>query len=231
MIVAIGIIVFLAGVVVSALVAFVRASEVRRTEQTIDLLDMAVAEWEQQADRKLSFGDGPSYDLQESTDFVFVITEMLEVIRRQGDAGEILAQVDPQLMYVYHDGESPVWIKSFDQRQSVQAFLGGITVLDEWGTPLYATPPGSVAPNRGVQKVNADGTVETRNERWYGVARNRQVCFISAGPDRRFGLIYEFQHLGSFEAIEQAMIEARKDNIRSYPPAEPFLPLAEILAQ
>ena len=53
--------------------------------------------------------------------------------------------------------------------------------------------------------------------REYGTARKRQVCFVSAGPDRRFGLYWEFYDLPPPRRIE-AMKAARRDNLYSYAP-------------
>ena len=94
-------------------------------------------------------------------------------------------------------------------------FDGSLTILDAWGTPIYATHPGrSYDPNLFEADPNyykppdPDGTIRTYNEREYGVARNREVCFVSAGPDRRFG------HL-------QADPQGSEDNLYSYPITRP----------
>ena len=70
----------------------------------------------------------------------------------------------------------------------------------EDGNPLYGTP-------------DADGTIRTYNEGFYGVAKNRQVCFISAGPDGVFGRLYAPEGSPDFEQT--------KDNVYSYPAAPP----------
>ena len=103
--------------------------------------------------------------------------------------------------------------------QQLPEFDGGITILDAWGTPIYSTHPGAPAAP-GVQPVDADGTERTLNESYYGIARNRRVCFVSAGPDRLFGLYWEFTGLTGPE-LEEAIAEAMKDNIYSYQPEQP----------
>ena len=50
------------------------------------------------------------------------------------------------------------------------------------------------------------------NETFYGIAVNRQVCFVSAGPDGKFGT-----EPGSVETQRKA----RADNIYSYQPIRP----------
>jgi len=231
MVVAIGIIVFLTGLIVSSGVALMRAADVRATRATITLLDQSVGEWEREADRRFTHGAGPGYELQSDTPFVFVITEMIEVMQRAGASRDRLAGIEPDAIYVYADGPYPPWVRTFADQAAHAQFIGSMTVLDAWGTPIYATPPGRLATSTDPpEKIDADGTIETVNEAWYGVARNQQVCFVSAGPDRRFGLIYEFAGIeGGFPAMAAAIAKAREDNIRSHPPAEPYAALGEIL--
>ena len=61
-----------------------------------------------------------------------------------------------------------------------------------------------------------DLTETTINEYYFGHAQNRQVCFISAGPDGLFGTTLEFSGLAGLE-LQRAIEAARSDNIYSYP--------------
>ena len=74
----------------------------------------------------------------------------------------------------------------------------GLAVLDAWGKPIRAIHPGRIANpaspfNDNPNTVGLDGTIfiESTNfngmEEVYGVCRNRQVTFVSAGPDGKFG--------------------------------------------
>ena len=86
-------------------------------------------------------------------------------------------------------------------------------MLDAWGTPIYATHPGRIwtLNDRG---PDPDGTIQTDNEERYGIAPNRRVVFVSAGPDQRFGLTEEFNSLDADDG-DAAIAKARADNIYS----------------
>ena len=224
MMVVIGVILLLAGLSLSVSVAVIERSERQRTRTTLQLLDTAVREWELAADRKLlwwQLGDDPGAraraDVHADTDEVMIITEILDVISRPAAVRAILAGIDPQLVYTYRPGGSPPWIEG----PVDPAFAGGLAVLDSWSTPIYATHPGRPwidADGQGPYRIEPDddGTIRTRNEKEYGVAPNRQVVFVSAGPDGRFGLPHEFLDLG-FGERTAAKEAARRDNLYSAP--------------
>ncbi|MCZ6850871.1 MAG: hypothetical protein O7F17_04445, partial [Planctomycetota bacterium] len=94
-------------------------------------------------------------------------------------------------------------------------FVGSLTILDAWGTPIYATHPGRPF-NAGSDPGDPepDGTIRTYNEDKYGGARNRQICFVSAGPDGNFGNLDP-----SIPLYHDP--EGAKDNIYSYPINKP----------
>jgi type II secretory pathway pseudopilin PulG len=223
MVVAIGIITFLVGISVTALSALSARSERQRTENVIALLDVAFDEWERQADRKLTWGpDEGRYDVWSDRAPVLIISEMLDVVRRTPTGKETLAAIDADHLVVYDGATTPPWIEidpdadaqfaSFVERES-------LTVLDAWGTPIYATHPGAPAgPTTYV--VDDDGTERTINENQYGITRSRRICFVSAGPDGRFGLIEEVYGLPPADRAE-AMKDARSDNVYSYVPEWP----------
>ena len=228
LVVVIGIMLLLLGLTLSVGVAVRTQSEIRETENILRLLDTATQEWERQADRQLSWGrdgnpTGSVYDMQGLvgqppwTAEILVITELLQTISRPSAVKQIVAQIDPDFIHTYRAGEYPVWIQTPQERtQMDMRFDGEITVLDAWGSPIYATHPGRVRdPNVFPNEDNdaypgdQDGTVHTYNEDIYGVARNRQVCFVSAGPDGEFGF------------MSQADDELTKDNLYSYPVKPP----------
>ncbi|MHC4140805.1 MAG: type II secretion system protein [Planctomycetota bacterium] len=224
MMIAMGVVLLLAGLSLSVSVAVIERSERHRTEATLQLLDTAVKEWELAADRKLlwwQYGDVAGArgraDVHADTDEVMIITEILDVISRPAAVREILAGIDPPLVYTYQQDTSPAWIDGGVD----PAFVGGLTVLDSWGTPIYATHPGRPwidADGQGPYPIERDddGTIRTRNETDYGVAPSRRVVFVSAGPDGRFGLPVEFLDLG-FAERTAAIEAARRDNLYSVP--------------
>ena len=231
LVVVIGIMLLLLGLTLSVGVAVRTQSETRETQNILRLLDTAMQEWERSADRQLSWGedDDPSgsvYDvwgrpMQLLTPEILVITEVLQTVIRPHHVKEITAQIDADFIYTYRTGEFPSWIQSPDEQDAVTSrFIGAITVLDAWGQPIYATHPGRVSdPAVFAEDVNPiygpddDGTIQTYNERSYGVAENRRVCFVSAGPDGMFGQLDA--------PAGSAFFEQTTDNLYSYPVSPP----------
>ena len=213
LIVAIAIITLLAGLLLTGLNALARRAEVTSTENTLRLLDLAVDEWQHAADRRLVRGTHDLADLRNTTEFVFVVTEVLRTVRRAPDAKSILAKIPADRVYTYDAGTTPSWIRTFSEEQALPSFAGEITILDAWDVPIYATHPGEVVP----EPMDADGTERTINELNYGIARERRICFISAGPDQLFGILSEFPGLGADE-LYAAIAAAQEDNIYSYRP-------------
>ena len=211
--VVIGIVVLLAGLTISAGTAVVRNAEHRATETALVQLDAAVREWELLADRKLTWAEpGEQAEVHAVTPEVLIITEILDVVTRNAASRDLIAHIDPDLVYRYEDDTAP-WLSSPMEMSEVNdRFIGSLTVLDAWGTPVYATHPGRAwVPDDGPDRDD-DGTIRTRNEKDYGISPNRRIVFVSAGPDQRFGLPAEFYPLDM-----QAMREARLDNIYSIP--------------
>ncbi len=211
--VVIGIVVLLAGLTISAGTAVVRNAEQRATETALVQLDAAVREWELLADRKLTWAEpGEQAEVHAVTSEVLIITEILDVVTRNAASRDFIAHIDPDLVYRYEDDTAP-WLSSPMEMSEVNdRFIGSLSVLDAWGTPVYATHPGRAwVPDDGPDRDD-DGTIRTRNEKDYGISPNRRIVFVSAGPDQRFGLPAEFYPLDM-----QAMREARLDNIYSIP--------------
>ncbi len=214
LVISIGLILLLAGLALSVSVAVIEQSERRQTKTVLALLDTAVKEWELTAERKLSWGDrDDDVDVHADTEEVLIITEILDVISRSSGVGQIIAGIDPDLVYTYTFGTLPPWINASLQYQINYQFNGKLTVLDAWGTPIYATHPGRIWTS-GDRGPDPDGTMQTENERRYGVAPNRRVVFVSAGPDQRFGLSEEFNLLDADDR-QVAIAKARVDNIYS----------------
>ncbi len=222
LVISIGLILLLAGLGLSVSVAVIEQSERRQTQTVLTLLDTAVKEWELTAERKLSWwnwGDDPgTADVRADTEEVLIITEILDVISRSEQVKRIIAGIDPELVYTYRPDTYPSWNDTPQERVQQDDLPGGaLTILDAWGTPIYATHPGrpwTTADQAKYLPRDSDGTIRTRNERRYGIAPNRRVVFVSAGPDRRFGLDVEVQHL-PIDERQEARRTARVDNIYS----------------
>ena len=219
LVVVIAVVLLLAGITLSVSVAVVEHAELRRTEMTMRLLETAVREWELAADRKLSwwnYDDDPTLrdlaDVHGTTLEVLIITEILGVITRSEGTRAIVAQIAPDLLFTYRSGDSPPWIYG----EIPPKFDGTLTVLDAWGKPIYATHPGRPWQQEDeLDDRDPDGTLRTFNETRYGVAPNRQVVFVSAGPDGLFGLPEEFPGFGVQNM--EARSNARLDNLYSTP--------------
>ena len=228
-VIVIGLIVLLAGLVLSVSVSVVRGSEVRQTEQVLLLLDSAIKEWEASSECKISWGDDGTpfpnvvYDMQSDTPYVLRITECLETIARVSQVKSVIALIDPQFVHTYDsNATTPPWILQTDPgdpygNQALPLFNDGLldgmlSVLDAWDHPILAVHPGRVFdPNRD-QTRDADGTIRLDLEDACGVAANRRILFLSAGPDGKFGDLSN----GAPEALEQT-----KDNVISYSPLDP----------
>ena len=192
-----------------------------QTESTIGLLELAMKEWETTTDRQLTWlgthdtGVNPdNYDVHWDTSDVLIITEMLAEIDRVNAVRDIIVNIDEDALYTYSTGIYPEWILDYSEEFLIDTELAGeLTVLDAWGTPIYATHPGRPWNDGDALAYGSpddDGTIRTDNENRYGVARHRQICFISAGPDRNFGI--------SSAAPGTPEYEATLDNIYSYRP-------------
>ncbi len=206
MVVVIGIIVVLAALTFAVGVAVVQNSEVRQTEATIKLLDAAVREWESQSDRKVSYGrdsNAPTvavYDIQqpdpEVPDDARTITdELFAIIGRSAQVEEILAKVDPQFL----------------KREQVDVNgqpIDRLRFYDPWGKPIVAIMPGRPWVTADTYDRDADGTIRTDIERVCGRTANRQICFVSPGPDGEVGDLSADE-----DSAEYALT---KDNIYSY---------------
>lgn len=229
MLIVIGIIALLASLTLAVTRSFTEQSEIRETKIILRLLDASVREWVMTSERTLRWWDSrdkqeyrPLADMHDDTPDIFLISEMLEVIRRSRDSKAILTQIAPDYMHTYKAGQVPNWI-SYQDQYSYGSFVDTLTILDAWDTPIYATHPGRVWHNADAEEFgpsDEDGTVRTLNETRYGIAPGRQIVFISAGPDGRFGIPQEFPLLYG-PSRDEAMKEARLDNLAtvrvSYP--------------
>jgi type II secretory pathway pseudopilin PulG len=230
LVVVIGIVVLLSGLLFSVGSAVIERSERSRTEGALTLLGAALKTWELEAQRTLTWWDAydlniprEPFDVHGDTPEQLILTEILRVVEPVPRVGEVLARIDPELVVRLTPGAMPSWIDEPAEQQLLSAWQARgpsapMAVLDAWGTPVYATHPGRPwASGDEAYSRDDDGTIRTDNERRYGACRNRQAVFVSAGPDRRFGLPEEFPP----DATEQDLAAARRDNMYSGPVAFP----------
>jgi prepilin-type N-terminal cleavage/methylation domain-containing protein len=223
MAVTVAIVVFLSGLALTAGATLSRRAEVQHTRHTLMHLDAAVEAWELAAERKLSRGfDEDRDDVWQFRAYTLIITEILDVVQRVPEAKEAIARIDPELIYRYTDDEVPAWITGDatghgGAGSQLPRFVKrkGFTVLDAWGVPIYATHPGQLATHP--TNRDPDGTINTYNEKYFGAARNRRVCFVSAGPDGLFGDLHFEKEIDQLTAQDWAEIRQAEDNVYSYP--------------
>lgn len=227
-IVVIGIVLLLTALTVTVATNVLSKSEVRTTENVLRLLDTALGEWQGEAGRSLTWGvidepyPGARYDInpdtpQELDTEATMLHRILREIRSNPAAYDILRQIDPDYLRT---------VEVDDEEQ--------LEVLDAWEKPLYVIHPGRVADPRtfGVDDSAADGVLIDDDgtirvdatehsavpggmgwERQLGICKNRRICFVSAGPDGRFGNLSAAAGSSDFQDT--------LDNIYSYPVGRP----------
>lgn len=200
LVVVIGLILILVGLTMAVGVAIRAQSETRQTENVLILLDQAVKQWEIAADRQLSWGmdDPPNnlvYDVQGDIDQGnspspdAQLEDLLRRISTNQSARDILAQIDNDFL-----------------QQDDDTFL---RLVDPWETQVYLIHPGRL-PFPGETVGDLDGTVRTYHENVFGIAANRILLFVSAGPDGEFGNLDENDP--DFDP------DPAQDNVYSYQP-------------
>ncbi len=180
LVVVIGLILILVGLTMAVGVAIRAQSETRETENVLILLDHAVKQWEIAADRQLSWGtedepvNGAVYDIDDQNFADDQLTQLLGRISTNQSAKDILAQIDNDFLQ-QDDGNLE------------------LKLVDPWGTQICLVHPGRVAdpvnfPN-DPPEPDLDGTIRTPYEDDFGIAVNRALLFVSAGPDGDFGTL------------------------------------------
>ena len=203
LVVVISIILLLVGLTMSVGLAVRSQSETRQTENVLILLDQAVKQWQIAADRQLSWGvsgtpTGAAYDIDADGDPAEQLKDLLERIRTNSAARDILAQIDNDFLQQVEDEDGELVLR----------------LVDPWGSPVCLIHPGRVSDpvNFGdvPDEADIDGTVRTDHENEFGVALNRALLFLSAGPDGEFG---DLRADPGSDAFKQT-----QDNVYSYKP-------------
>ena len=208
LVVVISIILLLVGLTMSVGLAVRSQSETRQTENVLILLDQAVKQWQIAADRQLSWGynnipagaiyDVEGEDAQGTIPADVQLIQLLERIRTNSAARDILAQIDDDFL-----------------QQEEENDVTFLTLVDPWGKRIYLIHPGRVVnPNPPFNDnpllADLDGTIRTEDEKPLGIALNRALLFLSAGPDGEFGDLSADPGLDAFKQTQ--------DNVYSYKP-------------
>ncbi|MHC5047299.1 MAG: hypothetical protein ACYTGY_12175, partial [Planctomycetota bacterium] len=124
---------------------------------------------------------------------------LLAIISRPASVKQILAQVGPE------------FVEPIDFTDPNDNVLATFEFTDAWDSPIVAVFPGRTWVNGDDTNFSyyrdTDGTIRTPLEDVCGGATNRQICFVSAGPDGEFG---DLTQPPDTDAFKQA-----KDNVYS----------------
>lgn len=224
MLIVIGVMLVLSALTMMVIGSANRASEMRQTKNVLRILEMAVSEWELIADRKIYYGkpdepvDDASYEINQQhiektgsaiQDFHFddSIFELLGIIERTSQARDILADIDPEFL---SDGT--------DADDIVRLGLG-----DPWDRTIRAIFPGrtyvdSFDGDGNFYALDEDGSIRTDLELVHGIAVSRQILFVSAGPDGKWGNLHLETAIKDLTQSERDALDEAADNIYSYEP-------------
>lgn len=221
----IGVILLLAALVVAVSTAVIAANERRNTQNTLVVLDAAIREWERQVDRPLTFQNPASPADPTGTEFAYdvvadptiaslgippAVTQyngsgdlqkhrrrtvaLIELIAKQPDVETILARLPEDTLRRIRTLTVPVQYSNSKE------------VVDAWGNTILAVLPGRAFRNGDPGSADPDGSIRTASENTSPRAcRNRQVLFVSAGPD---GIL--------LDNTSTASVDESADNLYSY---------------
>lgn len=212
MMVVIAVILVLAALTLSVTVTLTRGSETRETQNLMTQLEGIVNEWQTASGRTVRYGvnnepcnAGEVYELNAALPTMataqLTTDELFRLFTRTTESKEMIARINPTFV---------------EQVEAEQGRPPTYRIFDAWGTQIIAILPGrSHNPACGDNNADRDrdGTIRTDFERRYGIAHNRTILFVSAGPDGEFG------DLEAADGSQQR--EFAKDNLYSYPPEAP----------
>jgi type II secretory pathway pseudopilin PulG len=221
----IGIILLLAALVVAVSTAVIAANERRNTQNTLAVLDAAMKEWERQVDRSVTFqnpsnppdptGAGYTYDIIPDPTIASLgipavvntyngsddlrrhrrrTVALIELIARQPDVESMLARLPVDTLRRIRSATTPV------------QYANSKEAVDAWGNPIIAVFPGRAFRTGDPGNPDLDGSIRTVSESTSPrFCQNRQVLFVSAGPD---GILTDIASTGG--------IDESADNLYSY---------------
>jgi len=197
LLVVIGVIVLIAGLLVAVYPVVTQKAEISETENTLKLLNQAMGEWELAADRRMTFGTngtptGATYDVLETAAAEDRLHTVISIMARSPQVLEVLRSVNPDFF-------------SYDP-----ASAASYTLTDSWGNPIFVTFPGRpwIDGSDPAGRRDLDDTYRTNDELQCGIATNRQVCFVSPGPDGLLGNLSM--------AVDAPEFQQAEDNVLSY---------------
>lgn len=217
MVVVIGIIVALAAIILGVAGALSRKSDADQTRNILKLMDLAMGEWETASDRKLSWGKNGmptanmSYEIQSDASAEDQTSAAIAKMRASTGSKEILARVNDKFLVRTELPTPRVLIRDPWDKEIVIIHPGRLydPVNDPAG--VIKDLDGTIRTTDAIPNVNHDGC-----EMRFGACINRRVCFVSAGPDGRFGDLHLDKSAGTLSQADLADIALAADNIYSY---------------
>jgi len=213
LLVVIGIIALLAALVLGVSTAVIRNSERRQVETMFQALDQAVNEFENARNQKITFKrlndpdgiyDVVELDVQGPYLMVCLLNGMdvdgggsqpfRPLLLSHEPSHQILKRIDPD--FLRRDAAATLPSTAYVTNPTG---INRSELVDPWGNRVGVSFPGR--PKRAGETGDADGTVRTSDENFFGPCRDRRILYVSAGPDGDF--------------------ETREDNIYSYEPIWP----------
>ncbi len=223
MVVVIGIIVALAAIILGVARSVSEKSEVDQTQNVLKLLDLAMGEWETASDRKLSWGydgtpPGMKYEIQSGYSSSppegvaeRQTSDCIAKLRSSTGSKEILAKINDKLLVRTELPTPRVFIRDMWDKEIVMVHPGRL--YDPVNDPpsVIKDLDGTIRTTDAIPNVHHDGC-----EMRFGACINRRVCFVSAGPNGRFGDLHLDVAASSLTQAQQADIALAADNIYSY---------------
>ena len=246
MLIAIGVIVLLVALTVTAATALLQRSEVTSTQNTLKILDMTIQEFETEVDRKVRLGpvfdidftDCSTWELVPDTPDDLVTAYLIgSTVYRRDASRQVFAQVAPKHLLEFQrvGGDRPGWLEAVESYLADPCFgqvaynvaaddaaKKWFAVLDAWGNPVRTVYPGRVPTGRSmiggssVFPDDQDETMRTPSENQFGVCIARRLGFVSAGPDGQWGSLHLNVAESSLTDDQRRDIELAGDNVYSY---------------
>jgi type II secretory pathway pseudopilin PulG len=215
-VVVIGIIIGLAAIFLGVTAVINRKSEARQMDNAMTLMDNALSEWKNAADRQLTYGvddnpfNGARYDIQEPQALGDDLPthQLLAIIKKNTSANAMLSKIDQKLL------------KREENNQSVPANLK-MGFDDPWDKEVLTIFPGRkyiVGQEPSNVLKDSDGTIRTAYETAYGECDIGNIFFVSAGPDGEYGNLHLDLQYSALSAQQQKEVLQAADNIYSHAP-------------
>jgi len=233
MMIVIGIIALLAALTLGISNSVLRNSEIRRTEDVLKLLSMAIQEWELEKGRSITFEGyipiiGGAYDVMGYTVGEPIGVPLFNQSVDNDDMLDAMKSRMDQLFVVLSRSEPAKDILSKILSNNYADGEFGKLIVDAWQTPIGIVFPGrnfaEAYPLNDPDKQylyedeSDDLTVRDQAEDGLGSCINLRPYFVSAGPDGLWG--YRFQANDGPVGENITIWKASHDNIYSY---EPFI--------